>query len=302
MLHRTLLGLLAIAAAVGFGGCGDLNGNPAESSGGTATVSLDALQSQMGYSTSGGIVAPAGNDWTTVVDGLVVGAIIVSQSTPYTADTIDDDTSSNIEDDAVNSINYFSIIDLPTSASTVQFFIPPPSAGNWQIAAIGLTSTPNLLGDLDGGDAAYYAFSDTFLNTDDVEGTTVSLTLKRACLSDEPPKGCAQYDSDGTGVVTSRVTIRAIFHIVNGSPFGGDANDLWGASQDIQTGGEITAENAMDAITGSGAALSPGNDMVVITSHENFPGDCNAEPYYSERNATSPSTGKRCYQVYTTPF
>lgn len=304
MLHRTLLGLLAMAAAVGFSGCGDLNGNPAEGSSGTAVVSLDNLQTQMGYSVSGGIVAPEGDDYTTVVDGLVVGAIIVSQSTPYTADSIDDDTSSNVEDDAVNSINYFRIIELPSSASTVEFFIPPPSAGNWQIAAIGVTPTPSLLADLEDSDPLYYAFSDTFLDTETIEGSTVSLTLRRACLSDEPPKGCAQYDTDFTPVVTPHVRIRGIYHVRNGAVIGGDK---YSGNREIATDDDaILAESTMASDISNGAFVVAGDELVVVTTHDpaKMPAGCSwmDNPGYPAAIVAQGTNGTPCYQVYTTPY
>jgi hypothetical protein len=303
MLHRTLLGLLAIAAAVGFSGCGDLNSNPADSSSGTVEVSLSSLQAQMGYSVSGGIVAPAGDDWTTVVDGLVVGAIIVSQSTPYTADSIDEDTSSNIEDDAVNSIDFFSIIDLPTSSATVQFFIPPPSAGNWQLAAIGVTPTPSLLANLEDSNPLYYAFSSTFLSTNSIEGTTQTLTLRRACLTDEPPKGCAQYDTDFDPVVTPRVHIRGIYHVRNGLAL---TTDLYGGVRDVTTDAEASsAETSMTSAIAGGTILD-GDELVVVTTHNpaSIPAGCvvTDSPVYATAVAAIGTNGKPCYQIYTTPY
>ncbi|MBI3992536.1 MAG: hypothetical protein HY342_04630 [Candidatus Lambdaproteobacteria bacterium] len=209
MLNKILLGLLSTALTVALLGCGQFNDNPRSDSPGIITIAIGGLAARMGQSLTGPVV----DDATTPAAGLVIGAIITSRSTPYTPDmNITGDLEEQINDDLVRSVNYFQIVQFPTSEATVSFNIPPATAGNWQIAAVGVTPVPDFIADL--GDATefedapkYYGFTTSFLNSDSVADTTITLNMKRACLGDSPPKGCARYGVNGEPIVTAAVEI-----------------------------------------------------------------------------------------------
>jgi hypothetical protein len=224
--------LLLMVAALGLAGCG--NDNPS-TSGGTMKVDIRGLKQQMGVGgpstmSTGVSDSPA----TTAVKSLIIGAVVITFSnTPLDETTqVTSDLQDKLASDVINSINYFSIVDLPTNDDFVEFKVPPPSAGNWQVAALGTRDQILTYTDLDDENVAiYYGFSPKFYNTSGDSGPDVPITMSRACFIDSPPKGCAQYDETGAPVVTSDVLVYGVYlnndtttnHMPGGGPFANSA-------------------------------------------------------------------------------
>ncbi|OGH00651.1 MAG: hypothetical protein A2557_03175 [Candidatus Lambdaproteobacteria bacterium RIFOXYD2_FULL_56_26] len=237
---------LALAALVGLGlgGCKSFNDNP--SGGKTLTVDLTALTTQM--QGQGAVAGLASSPTATQVKALVIGALAVSsRNTPYGPDVaINQTVKDNLENELSNSVNYFALVKLPVSENFVSFKVPPPAAGKWQIAAVGLSTQPAALGNLGDSEhknsAVYYGFGDRFLTYDTVADSPYSLTLSRACLVSGPPKGCASFAETltGTPVVTASVEIQAIK--VNGASYQPSALTLpYLAWTDAQASAAVTA-------------------------------------------------------------
>jgi hypothetical protein len=205
-----LLALLALVAALGLSGCS--NDNPRED-GGTITVDIRGIKQQLGGGSGGfstSTTGPGDSPATTDVKSLIIGAVVITfTDTPLTSDTnIDSGLEDKLADDVINSINYFSIVDLPTSDDFVEFKVPPPGADHWQVAAIGTRNKIAVFEDLsDESVAIYYGFTPQFYNTSGDSGPTVDIEMKRACFIDDPPAGCAAYGDSYEAVVTSSVEI-----------------------------------------------------------------------------------------------
>lgn len=262
---------LAVAAAAlllgALAGCG--NDNPADS-GGTMSVDLRPLVSQMngggGFTTmaTGVDDSPA----TTKVESLIIGAVVITfTNTPLTSDTqITDDTENQLADDIINSINYFSIVDLPTSADFVEFKVPPPGAGKWQVAAVGTRRKIVTFQDLDDENVGiYYGFTPQFYTTSGSSGPDVTIEMKRACFIDDPPKGCAQVISDTESSVTSSVEILNVTD-QNGSTIGGLTYPMYVRD----SGGTHTPSAAMSAL--NGLNLSGVTRVTVEVTHQEATG------------------------------
>ncbi|HEX7927827.1 MAG TPA: hypothetical protein VF678_09555, partial [bacterium] len=206
---------LLMVAMLALAGCG--NDHPSDN-GGTMKVDLRGIVSQMGGSGGGGFsemsVGVADSPATTAVKSLIIGAVVITfTDTPLDAGTpITQDLTDKLADDVINSINYFSIVDLPTSADSVEFKVPPPGAGHWQVAAIGTRKQILTYDDLNSDDVAiYYGFTPQFFTTSGSTNPDVSITMNRACLIDTPPNGCASYDENGNAVVTDAVKVWAVY-------------------------------------------------------------------------------------------
>ena len=252
-IWRRQFGLVGFLAVIlGFAvGCADLNDDPPppNSGSGELTVSLTELARQLGYRTdpvTGLHTTPTVSAATTPVVTLVIGGMVVRSRTlaqgPYSDSVPITDLKTQLEVDLLSSVNSLQLVQLPLPAgqNTVSVTIPGPGTEKWQFLAAGFRTAadgtrPQNLADL-GEDkfqdsAIYFAFHPQFLKTsvseqtvtllDAVTGavvpeTAITLTLKRACLVDFPPNGCAQYDndSDRTPRVTAAVEITGV--LVNG--------------------------------------------------------------------------------------
>lgn len=209
-------------------GCGEFNDNPRETKM-KLTVDISELKKQFGYSSDSdnedslektvrSIPELPETEATSAVKSLVIGAIVITaRDTPYTTDeALTDDDMEDIEDDVLNSAAYIDFVNLPTSDDTIEFLVPPPSAGNWQVAAIGVNFKMEYLDELDETEhddaVMYYGFTPVFYKYDDIEEDTVfSITMKRNCLANEEihPNGCATYSNilSDNPIVTSAVEI-----------------------------------------------------------------------------------------------
>lgn len=193
---RTGLTLAAVAAlaVVAAGGCGELSN---DSSPRNITVIV-------GFGDGGGnpllgdaLVQPPGSGET--IESIAVGAIVITvRETPYdSADDVDEAASERLVDDAIQSAAFITIEDLPFAGDTISFLIPPDTAGNWQLVAVGSRIDIDVLDDFQGEDELgrsapiWYGFTPgpDFQNEQIEPGDTITLTIEPGCELAEPPTG-----------------------------------------------------------------------------------------------------------------
>ena len=221
-IHGLRVLLAASALTLLVVGCANLNEDPGNSS--TMDADISGLQQQLGFSESYAadgtrIVSPPVSDAMEVVETLVVGAVVVNeQSTVYTQQSLTTEGQNRLETDVLNSANYFTVIDLPTTAETVEFNLPPEVAGDWQVMAAALRVNIDVLADIENqsDSITHYGFSDTFVDQDTALNG-VSLVMRRACLGGDPPSGCGQIDAQGDPVLTGAVEIQDALIMRSGS-------------------------------------------------------------------------------------
>jgi hypothetical protein len=272
-------------------GCGEFNDNPRETKM-KLTVDISELKKQFGYSSDSdnedslektvrSISELPETEATSAVKSLVIGAIVITaRDTPYTMDeALTDDDMEDIEDDVLNSAAYIDFVNLPTSDDTIEFLVPPPSAGNWQVAAIGVDFEMDYLEQLDETDhddaVMYYGFTPIFYKYDDIKEDMppISLTMKRNCLAnDEPPKGCATYSNIliDDPIVTPAVEIVGveIFTFTDNETYEIDPSEL---PIIVRTKDDkIYAKGTLNTFKGN-YDLIIGDKFTVITTHSKNP-------------------------------
>jgi hypothetical protein len=293
-LAESLLGaaLLLTVLALGLAGCG--NDHPA-GNGGTIRVDLRALQSQVGGGFATETAGPGDSPATTAVKSLVIGAVVITfTDTPLSSDTnINSDLQDKLASDIINSVNYFSIVDLPTSEDFVEFKVPPPGAGHWQVAAVGTRTQILTFNDLNDNSAAiYYGFDEAFHTTSGSSGPDVSLEMKRACFLDSPPNGCAAYGTDGNITITPTVTILDVLD--NGTRIPSVTFPI-----------NVTSSNK-DSVTSTLNAFNPptGHTITVATTHPGAPGFDSAKCGSAYVNASSLTNAsvKDCFGTFVSKY
>jgi hypothetical protein len=232
--RRPLVWLLLLAFALaGVAGCAD----DSEESG-PVTVPLQDLQRQIGYSDAtltNSVTSPTSdetNPATSVARSIAIGAVVVRSRSlaegPYSDETPIENIETQLEDDIRNSAAFINLINLPTAEEAVTVDLPPPAAEKWQLLGAALSTQPankEALGEPANQDATIYiGFDKRFLattseggvvqlNPDGTPGTEpltdITLTLQRACLQNQldPPKGCAQFNTDGNIIVSAALEI-----------------------------------------------------------------------------------------------
>ncbi len=183
---------LLVVIPLMMAGCGE----PYPASGLTVTVNFDELpqlqsSGEGGFSTQA-ITGPTDPNTASVLS-VVVGAIVISRSTPYTnldltpgAGGFTSAEQEALETDAKNSVEFISIIQLPYPSNTVSFKIPPKNAGNWQVAAVGLRKDIGALDEIENS-TIWYGFTDTFMNDVVGTGSVVDLTMVPWCTDNDYP-------------------------------------------------------------------------------------------------------------------
>ncbi len=192
---RTGLTLTAVAtlAMVAAGGCGELsNDSPAKNI--TVIVGFGASGGGSVPLLDGAIVPPSGEP----VVSIAVGAIVISRATPYdSADDVTEAESEQLVEDAIQSAAFITIEDLPFAGDAISFLIPPDTAGNWQLVAVGSRIDIDVLQDFEGTDdldraaPIWYGFTPgpDFQNEQIEPGDTITLTLQPGCVLLDPPTG-----------------------------------------------------------------------------------------------------------------
>jgi hypothetical protein len=284
--------LLLGAVSLGLAGCG--NDNPADS-GGTMTVDLRGIKNQLGNGFSTQDTGVAGSTATTAVRSLIIGAVVITFSDSPLSETtqIDSGIEDKFASDVINSINFLSIVDLPTGENFVEFKVPPPSAGHWQVAAIGTKNRIERFQDLDDANVAiYYGFDDQFHTTSSGSQPDVSITMNRACFIDEPPLGCAQYTSLTTAVVSGSGTIVSFYN---------------GENEGTRTGLPATATATLltsTVKTANAGAFAAGNTVTVVATHPADPfyiANCSGYTYTTGRTLTALKSDP-CVGLFSTRF
>ncbi len=253
------------------------NDNSVSSGSKSMEIDISEVKEQIGYSgqsssseeeVSVSVDDVEENDATSAVKALIIGAIVISKSTPYSLDdALTEDDLEDLAEDVINSQSYITYVNLPTSSSTVEVKVPPPSAGNWQIIVVGVNFTLDSLDDIidNESDITYYGFIERFYEYDDVGSSSLgNITMQRACLADpdDPPKGCAIYqpDLDDDPVVSSAVEIIRIEQ--NGSA-------VWTGGAGSHIVRNATNENdAVSLLEGYRNSFSVGDIITVVTTHQ----------------------------------
>lgn len=218
-----ICGLIALTA-----GCKDLNDNPPPEREPTARINVADLQSQL--SAGAGLhetdatefgdrsVTSSDSDVSSEAKTILVGAIVVTKrGTPYPDDvTPTGSIPKFFGNDLYDSGEYLQLIDLPVTETYIEFKVPPPSAGNWQVIAVAFSTQPELVSDLTETEhknsAIYFGVNENFFTADDIGTTPVPIKMRRVCLSGNAPKGCASFGASLTAdpVVTASVEIVGI--------------------------------------------------------------------------------------------
>jgi len=268
-------------------GCEGFNDNPRETKM-KLTVDISELKKQFGYSSDSdngdslgkefrGISGLGETDATSAVESLVIGAIVITaRDTPYTTDeALTDEDMEDIENDVLNSAAYIGFVILPTSDDTIEFLVPPPSAGNWQVAAIGVNFKMDYLEELDETEhddaVMYYGFTPIFYKYDDIEEDTVfSLTMKRNCLANEEihPNGCATYSNilSDDPIVTPAVEIIDVK--INDESVSYSDFPIIVRSEAVSDTNVVTSGTAVNILKGfKDSSLDIEDTFTVITTH-----------------------------------
>ncbi len=302
-------------------GCGEFNDNPRETKM-KLTVDINELKKQFGYSSDNqdsldkairGISDIEETDATSAVKSLVIGAIVVTtRDTPYTTDeALTDENMEDIEDDVLNSAAYIGFVNLPATEDTIEFLVPPPSAANWQVAAIGVNFEMEYLEELDETDhddaVMYYGFTPEFYHHDDIEeDKIISLTMKRNCLANEEiyPNGCATYSNilSDDPIVTAAVEIVDV-KINDTSVSYSDFPII--VRSEAGAGNVVTSATAVNILEGfKDSSLNIEDTLTVLTTHSKNPLETDAcKALADESSATVDELKNNCeVQTYNVPI
>ena len=303
-------------------GCGEFNDNPRETKM-KLTVDISELKKQFGYSSDNkdsldkavrGIDDLEETPATSAVKSLVIGAIVITaRDTPYTIDeALTDEDMEDIEDDVLNSAAYIDFVNLPTSDDTIEFLVPPPSAGNWQVAAIGVNFKMEYLEELDETEhddaVMYYGFTPIFYKYDDIEEDTVfSLTMKRNCLANEEihPNGCATYSNilSDDPIVTPAVEIVDVK--INDKSVSYSDFPIIVRSEAVSDTNVVTSGTAVNILEGfKDSSLDIEDTLTVFTTHSKNPLETDAcTDLADDPSATVNELKNNCeVQTYNVPI
>jgi hypothetical protein len=286
--------------------CGEFNDNPRETTM-KIMVDISELKKQFEYSSDSDRSIPGlpETEANSAVKSLVIGAIVISRDTPYTLDeALTDEDLEDIEDDVLNSAAYIDFVNLPTTEDTVEFLVPPPSAANWQVAAIGVNFEMDYLDQLseDKHDDAvmYYGFTPQFYHYDDIEeDTIIELEMKRNCLGNEEihPNGCASYSNilSDDPIVTPAVEIVDVkINDVSVSP---EYFPIIVRSEADGTN-VVTSGTAISILKGfrDASSLDIGDTLTVITTHSKNPLETDACQAFADESSATVSQLENCEQ------
>lgn len=276
--RAALRGILAMAGALAalalLAGC---FGGDSSRGTGRIQINLAPIVQQLGGSStqttqSSGthstlLAGPPASTAVTPVQTLVVGAIVIDfQDTPIGPDTpITDTVKNSLKDAAINSVQFLSLVGLPTSSDTAEFDAPPPGATHWQIVVVGMRDSITSFDQIGDNSPIYYGFNADangvpfFLSSATVGSQPIDIQIHRACLVKSPPAGCAQFQTDRTFLATPAVEIVGVY--LNGSI----TNSLTGAG----------VQNVFDSASATSAEgvitplLSAATSVRVDTTHKN---------------------------------
>ena len=261
--------------AIGILGCKNMENNTSDSS--KVTVDISGLtknlatnsSSSQGSSESPQLSSPD-NDAQTAVQTLVIVPLTHAiHGEAYNIEKFDEAADEDFGEDAVNSANYLQVIQLPTSATTVEIEVPNISDG-WQLLAAATVEEVVSAEEVGDATLAYIGFTaDSYDSADDFGDSDTTLTMVRHCDQDDAdmPKGCATFDGDKEAIATSAVEIHQID--INGTDQGDGGNAFPWIVRASPGGGEInvtTAETYMDNIVTS--YVGTVNSITVYATHQ----------------------------------
>lgn len=191
--------LLAPLAAVALlaAGCGELNDNPREGVGLRVGFDGVATATRADGGDIGARLTTSPCDGCEEVKTVIAGAIVITHTdTPYTSDSVTNITDAQreaLEEDAIDSANHISILQLPSAENVVEFRVPTGSSAQFQLFAIGLRNRRTVLDEIQDDDPIWYGFTSQFLTPDDLKpGDTFTIELQPACGVDNPPQNTPQ--------------------------------------------------------------------------------------------------------------
>ena len=278
--NRCSFGILVISILFALAGCKSSDAESDKPS--TVSIDISALQSQLAVPSSSSsevaddpdkVSSPEASEAQDVINTLIITPLSFSNhGAPYSPDEpVTEAVLDDIEKDVPNSLQFVQFIQLPTSGSTIELEVPSISEG-WQLLAIGSSATIENLNDFQKDEnenaGKYFGFtSEYFTSAKDLTEQSPTLTLKRACNQDEPPKGCASYNGDKEPAVTAAVEIQSIK--VNGSNVSTSDNYPWVVRSSPDTGineiSKTTAEQRMLEVVSGRSSISV---LTVVTTHQ----------------------------------
>lgn len=237
--------LLALGAsfflAAALAGCADMNDNGPNYP--TLSLPMGELLKDVGYSPASSdptaLSQPVVSPTQSLVRTVVVGAIAIwsketgddpyDNTTPISdlGESVNPGQAGTLQNDLMNSSDNLVLVyldELEAGVDSVEIPLPFPGARQWQIVGAGFSTHPNSILDLTNSPHSealnYFGFDPRFLETE-TDGSVVErdsgdtveeivLNMQRACLVENPPNGCAQYDANGDIQITSSVEILSV--------------------------------------------------------------------------------------------
>ncbi|MBU2512853.1 hypothetical protein KJ966_16060 [bacterium] len=153
-----------------------------------------------------------------VVTLMIAPLTFVNHGKKYRVEDFGEATETDLENDAVNSIDFLQFVQLSGSSSTVEIEVPTISSG-WQLIAVvtnvAIADVEDFKSDENDGAMKYIGFTDeSFTSASDFESANPTLTLQRYCDQGEEnrPKGCATFDGGvpAKAIVTAAVEIHGV--------------------------------------------------------------------------------------------
>ncbi len=178
-----LLALSAIFALVSIG-CKEMS-NEADGSK-TLTIDLANIKEQLepvGPAPSL-LGASSGSITSSTVKSLVLGAIVVtSRSDPYLSTTkVTEKIEEDLKQEAINSVNYLSVVDLPINEDYIEFLVPPQTAGKWQVAVVSFDFNLDVLADWEDyeskGKILHKGFTEGFYTFDTIGEQIIQIDME----------------------------------------------------------------------------------------------------------------------------
>jgi hypothetical protein len=161
------------------------------------------------------VSSPSSDAQTAVRTLLIAPLTTINHGGPYSPDEpFTSDVEEDLKKDAANSVDYINLVQLPTSKDYVEVEMPAISQG-WQLfvaaASLQISSNEDLTDDDKVDSLSYVGFTrQSFTSADEFNGANVTLTMRRACLQDTIPKGCATFNDNKEAVASAAVEILAI--------------------------------------------------------------------------------------------
>lgn len=206
-----LLIILLSSFSLLTGSCSNNNPAPRQK----IKIDLGKMQNQVGiaFRASGGIETPVDSLASDTIRTLVIGPLTYNRHGKVYSikEPITEEVKTDIGDDIVNSGPYIRFIPVPSAEEYAEFDVPPITSG-WQIIAIASNKVLTMPGDLQDksnkDSLVYFGITeDSFTDVEVLKASDYTIKMRRACLSNPTPKGCAIYDKNKTPKISAAVEI-----------------------------------------------------------------------------------------------